>query len=86
MGGRYITLWPVFIAAVEVYLEEHKWSARAWMDRADMMGVRSRGDVRELVEAVWSKRKEEARDNGEGDMVVNWRAVMGKMGIDVLLL
>lgn len=79
-------MWPVFIGAVEVYLEEHKRSVRAWMNKSDMMGARSRGDVRELVDAVWLKRKEEAGVDGEGTVVVDWRAVMSEMGMDVLLV
>ena len=86
LGGGYITLWPVFIGAAEVYLEEHKRSVRRWMNEAEMMGARSRGDVRELVEAVWQKRREIAGDAGEGDVVVDWRTVMSGMGMDVLLV
>jgi hypothetical protein len=67
-------------------LEEHKESVRTWMDQAEMVGARSRGDVRELIQAVWLKRREMAGNAGEGDVVVDWRTVMSGMGMDVLLV
>ena len=87
IGGGHIALWPVFMASVEVYLPEHKRQVREWMDRADAIGVPSRKNVRRLVEEIWRTREHVARDTGmeEGEVVVDWRDVMARLGMDVLL-
>ena len=75
------------MASVEVYLPEHKRQVREWMDRADAIGVPSRQNVRRLVEEVWRTREHVANDAGmeEGEVVVDWRDVMDRLGMDVLL-
>lgn len=75
------------MAAVEVYLPEHKQQVREWMDRADQIGVASRTDVRQLVESVWATREQMANDEGieECEIILSWSATMNEMGMDVLL-
>ena len=75
------------MASVEVYLPEHKHQVREWMDRADAIGVPSRKNVRRLVEEIWRTREHVASDTGmeEGEVVVDWRDVMARLGMDVLL-
>ena len=88
VGGGHIALWPVFMAAVEVYLPRHKNQVREWMDRADQIGVASRNDVRKLIEKVWATRKQIAKDEGveECEVVLDWNIVMNDLGMDVLLI
>ena len=87
LGGGHIALWPVFMAAVEVYLPEHKRQVLEWMDRADAIGVPSRQNVRRLMEEVWRTREQVAGDSGieQGEVAVDWRVVMESLGTDVLL-
>jgi Fungal specific transcription factor domain len=86
----YVTLWPVFVGAVEAYEEEHKSCVRTWLDKTERIGAASRGHIRSLIEAVWQERKRKRDEIGEGaeegDVVVDWRKVMGRMGMDVLLV
>lgn len=86
----YVTLWPVFIGAVEAYQEEHKSWVRTWLDTTERIGAASRGYIRSLIEAVWRERKRKRDEIGEGaeegDVIVDWRKVMGRMGMDVLLV
>ena len=86
----YVTLWPVFVGAVEAYEEEHKSCVRTWLDTTERIGAASRGYIRSLIEAVWRERKQKRDEIGEGaeegDVVVDWRKVMGRMGMDVLLV
>ena len=88
LGGGHIALWPVFMAAVEVYLPEHKNQVRQWMDRADLIGVANRNDVRKLIENVWARRKQIADDEGadECEIALDWSTVMNDLGLDVLLV
>lgn len=88
LGGGHIALWPVFMAAVEVYLPYHKNQVREWMDRADQIGVANRNDVRKLIEKVWATRKQIAKDEGaeECEIVLDWNVVMNDLGMDVLLI
>ncbi|KAL8792260.1 MAG: hypothetical protein Q9195_005139 [Heterodermia aff. obscurata] len=87
LGGGHIALWPVFMAAVEVYLPSHKNQVREWMDRADQIGIASRNDVRNLIEKVWAIRKQVATDKGaeECEIVLDWKIIMNDLGMDVLL-
>ena len=88
LGGGHIALWPVFMAAVEVYLPSHKNQVREWMDRADQIGVASRSDARKLIEKVWATRKQIAKDEGteECEIVLDWKTIMNDLGMDVLLI
>lgn len=83
-----LSIWPAFIAAVEVYTPEDIALARNWLDRTTMFGIGSRVCVRRLVEEVW-KRRDEAADELEIDkglISIDWRAVMEELGMDVLLV
>jgi len=90
IGGGRVTLWPVFVAAVETYNDEHKTAMWEWWDSADVLGSASRRMCRELVEAVWQERTRKCHDVGmssdEGDMMVDWRVMMVDKGWDVPLI
>ncbi|QKX53899.1 uncharacterized protein TRUGW13939_00979 [Talaromyces rugulosus] len=83
-----LSIWPAFIAAVEVYTPEDIALARNWLDRTIMFGIGSRVCVRRLVEEIW-KRRDEAADELEIDkglISIDWRAVMEELGMDILLV
>ncbi|TAQ84022.1 hypothetical protein B7494_g7656 [Chlorociboria aeruginascens] len=87
--GR-MTLWPIFVAAVEVYMDSHKLDVQVWLDSAEIMGAASRREVRRLIMAVWEIRQKRSVDSGgcldEGEIVVDWREVMKDKTWDVLLI
>jgi hypothetical protein len=90
LKGGCITLWPVFVGAVEVFEERQKGRVRSWLDTAEMVGAANRKDVRMVIEEVWKARSRLKGCLGEavvvGDVRVDWREVMGEMGVDLLLV
>jgi len=89
LGGGWVTLWPVFLEAVEVYQDSQKAAVRECLDSTEMMDARGRREVRKLVEAVWQRsvRREQLGNwFDEGDIVVDWRHVMRDKGWDILLI
>lgn len=91
-GTGYVTLWPVFITAIEAYEERHLVGFQEWLDDCDKMGVANRKDVREVIENVWQKRliiwqhKDANRELPIGSIIVDWREVMAESGLEVLLV
>lgn len=89
MGG-YVTLWPIFIAAVEAYKEHHQEGFREWLDNCDQMGAANRKDIRDVIENVWRKRLTMWQHRGAhmelGSITVDWREVMQERGCEVLLV
>ena len=55
VGGNY-TLWPVFIAGVEVYTEQDKSTIIGLLESASNVGMRNRIKVKAIVERVWDIR------------------------------
>ncbi|RFU32814.1 hypothetical protein B7463_g3490, partial [Scytalidium lignicola] len=90
LGVGYVTLWPVFVAAVEVYKQEHKVLVREWLHECDKMGAASRKDIRELIEAVWERRasiyERVSVEEEQGEIVLDWREVMKERQLDILLV
>jgi len=90
LKGGYITIWPVFIAAVEAYKEDHKSCLRGWLNSAEKLGAANRVDAGLLIEAVWRERKRKTNEIGEGteegDVIVDWRQVMEEMRMHILLV
>ncbi|KAI9740478.1 MAG: hypothetical protein M1834_005058 [Cirrosporium novae-zelandiae] len=83
-----ITLWPVFMAAIEVFREADKRLTREWLNTADQLGIGNRKEVRLIIEEVWRIRTEVARSTKreEGEIVVDWRQVMEDLNLDILLV
>lgn len=52
----YVTLWPVFMAAVKAYQVEHQIAFREWLDDNDKKGAANRKNIWALIETVWSMR------------------------------
>ncbi|EED20971.1 hypothetical protein TSTA_082040 [Talaromyces stipitatus ATCC 10500] len=83
-----LSIWPAFIAAVEVYAPEDMALARNWLHHTTMFGIGSRVCVRRLVEEVWKRRDEAAAELGidKGLISIDWRAVMEELDMDILLI
>lgn len=78
LGGTHITLWPMFIAAVEAYEPAHLVILRAWLGAEDQIGVANRRDFRIFMERVWSLREETAETLGvdKAAVCIDWVAMM----------
>jgi hypothetical protein len=83
-----LSIWPAFIAAVEVYTPEDIALAQNWLDRTTMFGIGSRVCVRRLVEEIWKRRDEAAKELeiDKGLISIDWRVVMEELGMDILLV
>ncbi|KAH8698944.1 fungal-specific transcription factor domain-containing protein [Talaromyces proteolyticus] len=88
MKGGSISIWPVFIAAVEACTEQGREMARRWLDYSCKLGIRNRHSARHIIQEVWKQRDEEAmlKHAQSGDIAVDWRQVQSWLGIDILLL
>jgi hypothetical protein len=86
-GGNY-TLWPVFIAGVEVYTEKDKDRFMELFDNASRVGMRNRVQVKAIIERVWDIRATKAAETGQKveEIKVDWKKVKRELGIDVLIL
>ncbi|KAF9871507.1 Choline transport protein [Colletotrichum karsti] len=88
LQGGSVSLWPVFIAAVETGTEWEKDMVQKWLDYSCKLGISNRLAARRIIEHVWKLREEEAvlRGTSPQDVVVDWRKVQVELGIDLLLL
>ena len=86
-GGNY-TLWPLFIAGVEAYMDVHKSKFMTLFESASKVGMGNRVKVKALIERIWEIRACTAIETGckEEEIHVNWKRVKQDMGIDVLLV
>jgi hypothetical protein len=89
-SGGYVTIWPVFIAAVEAYEEGHQNGFERWMRDCDKIGASNREDIRQLIEDIWIERKLIWRQNGMttelGSIIINWQEVMWARGLNYLIV
>lgn len=87
-GDGNLTLWPGFIAAVESYEESDLRAAKAWLDVAASVGMGNRLRIRTIVEEVWRMRDAASRETrkDKGSITIDWRDVMQKLGLDILLV
>ncbi|KUL88966.1 hypothetical protein ZTR_06123 [Talaromyces verruculosus] len=86
--GGSVSLWPVFIAAVEACSKKERALARKWLDYSCKLGISNRHAARCVIEEVWKQRDQEAllRDIEPDYVVVDWRRVQYHLKIDILLL
>ena len=88
-----VTIWPVFIAAVECYRpEDLSLVTASWLNGLEGSGIGNRRDIRRVVEGVWAERAKRLalqkvdEEISLGDVVVDWREVMESMNLDILLV
>ncbi|KAJ3531351.1 hypothetical protein NM208_g8913 [Fusarium decemcellulare] len=87
-GGRNLTVWPVFQAAVEACTEADQAKARAWLADSLRLGIGNRYHIKKIVEQTWARRRLVADTLGldMGDVVLDWREIRREANLDVLLV
>ena len=82
------TLWPAFIAGVEVCTARDKETVIGLFKITSRMGIMNRVKMLMLLESVWQIRAATAVLTGQApDIIrVDWREVMRDMDIDILLI
>lgn len=88
MKGGSISVWPVFIAAVEAYDSVDRDMVERWLDFSCNLGIENRRLARTIVKAVWERRDAEAEAAGvsPGSRIVDWKEVQKDMRLEILLL
>lgn len=88
LDGGTVSVWPVFIAAVETYTVRDRAMAAEWLDFAMKQGIGNRFKIKTLVEMVWRQRDKYARENdvSPGLIAVDWKEEMRRLDLDVLLI
>ncbi|KAJ5820643.1 hypothetical protein N7474_006234 [Penicillium riverlandense] len=86
--GGSVSLWPVFIAAVEACSKQERDLVRQWLEYSCKLGISNRRAARCIIEEVWKQRDQEAllRDIEPEYVAVDWRQVQYRLKIDILLL
>ncbi|KAF5009852.1 hypothetical protein FDECE_3947 [Fusarium decemcellulare] len=87
-GGRNLTVWPVFQAAVEACTEADQAKARAWLADSLRLGIGNRYHIEKIIEQTWERRRLVADTLGleVGDVVLDWREIQREANLDVLLV
>ncbi|KAJ4854658.1 fungal specific transcription factor domain-containing protein [Trichoderma breve] len=88
LHGGAVSMWPVFIAAVEAYEVKDQQIVEQWFDISGQLGIQNRRTAREVIRAVWEKRSQEAKNRGlkQSQIAIDWREVQQFLGLDLLLL
>ncbi|KAL6812219.1 fungal-specific transcription factor domain-containing protein [Trichoderma camerunense] len=88
LHGGAVSMWPVFIAAVEAYEVKDQQIVEQWFDISGQLGIQNRRTAREVIRAVWEKRSQEATNRGlkQCQIAIDWREVQQFLGLDLLLL
>jgi hypothetical protein len=83
-----VSIWPAFMAAVEAYTPESLALAEQLLDFSQKQSFGNREDMQRVVHQVWEDRKQLAaeRQCDPGEVFVDWRDVMKRLDVDVLLL
>lgn len=87
-GGSNCTIWPLFIAGVEIYRQEQMDLCMTLFDRSQSHGIANRLKARDIVERVWQLRQAAAflSSKDAGLVRVDWRRVMREQDYDIILL
>ena len=88
LGGANLSLWPAFIAAVEAYRDRDKEAARRWLAISTEVGMGNRRKIIALIHHIWQVREGTAHATGQdpGSIAVDWRGIMKKLDLDILLV
>ncbi|RVX73393.1 hypothetical protein B0A52_03035 [Exophiala mesophila] len=88
LQGGSISIWPVFIAAVEACKEEDRAMVQRWIEFSCKLGIQNRLVARKIIQHVWEARDAEALSHGRdpSEVVIDWRDVQEQLGFDILLL
>ena len=88
LGNGNFSLWPAFIAATAAYLPADVEAAKSWLRSASQVGIGNRIKVQAVIEEVWRLRQITSAKSGldPGSTIVDWRDVMYKLDLDILLV
>lgn len=88
IGGVNFTIWPAFIAAVEVFQIEDKTTVEQMFAGSHATSSQHRCNIRAVVKEVWRVREERAAESGLEVRIVtvDWRDVMRDLDLDLMLL
>lgn len=88
MHDGTVSIWPVFVAAAEAYTPESQALATQCLEILGARGAGNRREIHRVVRRVWSDRGKlaRARQCDPGEVLVDWRQVMKKLKMDILLL
>ncbi|KAL6799687.1 fungal-specific transcription factor domain-containing protein [Trichoderma sp. SZMC 28012] len=88
LHGGAVSMWPVFIAAVEAYEVKDQQIVEQWFDISGQLGIQNRRTAREVIRAIWEKRSQEAKNRGlkQSQIAIDWREIQQFLGLDLLLL
>jgi hypothetical protein len=83
-----VSIWPIFIAAVEAYEPEAQALAGTALQLSMTLGAANRKTAHEVVQAVWAQREQIANQHRchLGDVQIDWREVLRGLNVDILLL
>ncbi|KAK5065088.1 hypothetical protein LTR84_000924 [Exophiala bonariae] len=83
-----VSIWPLFVAAVEAYELETQTMATYCLDVFKDGGAGNRSDVKRVVQQVWKDRDRLATELqcNPGEVSLDWRETMKKLEVDILLL
>jgi hypothetical protein len=88
MDRAAVSIWPIFIAAAEAYTAEAQALAECVLSLSTSFGVANRAVIHRVVKHIWSEREDAAarRRCEVGDVLVDWRAVLKNLDVEILLL
>ncbi|KAM0257248.1 hypothetical protein ACHAQJ_004486 [Trichoderma viride] len=88
MRGGAVSMWPVFIAATEATDEADQRMVERWLAVSSQLGMHNRLVAGTVIRQIWQDRSQEAVARGlEPDQVVlDWKTIQQRLGVDLLLL
>jgi len=88
MGGGHVSAWPMLIAAAEACTPEAQDLATKYFNHSEKSFAGNRRDIYRVARQVWADRDALAseRQCSPGDIQLDWRDVMTRLDIDILLL
>lgn len=83
-----VSLWPVFIAAVEACSDHHREQVLRWLEYSCALGIQNRHEAKQIILATWHERDTMAERSGiaSDKVAVDWRLTQQKLGFDTLML
>lgn len=59
--SSHVSIWPVFLAAVECFRKQELRLAQIWLDSLGKCGIGNRDEVSKVVHGVWRERRRRCR-------------------------
>lgn len=86
--GGSVAPWPVFMAAVDAYTPSAQQKVSRWLEYSCGLGIQNRFAFKQIIEYVWAERENRSisYEMKPHQIIVDWKQIQKKLGIDVLLL